>query len=76
MNINEVRQKVKDPGGEFWTDKELQEFSEANDQNENAVIAECMEDLAANPDKGRRWGGAVKYTHYDFTTMAEYQRQL
>lgn len=76
MNINEIRHKVKDLYAEFWTDTELWDFWEANDQDENGVIAECMEDFAKNPDKARKWGGKVRYMHYDFTQMAKHHRQL
>ncbi len=76
MDINEIRHKVKDLYAEFWTDTELLDFEEANDQSEAGVIAECMEDLAANPEKARKWGGNVRYTHYDLTRMAEHHRHL
>ena len=76
MKINEIRHKVKDLYAEFWTDTELWDFWEANDQKESAVIAECMEDLAANPEKAKKWGGNVRFTHYDLTAMAEYHRRL
>lgn len=76
MDMNKIRHKVNDLCAEFWTDTKLWDFWEANDSSEDGVIAECMEDLAAKPEKARKWGGKVKYTHYDFTQIAKYHRLL
>ena len=43
----------------------------------HAVIADCMEQLAMNPQKAKQWErGGVSYTHYDYMDMAEYHRKL
>ena len=40
-------------------------------------MAECLEQLAMDPDKAREWSrGGVKYTHYDLMEMAKYHRSL
>lgn len=75
-NINKIRHIVKDLYAEFWTDADLWDFWEANDQDGNGVISACMEDLAANPDKARKWGSSeVRLTHYDLMQMAKPYRE-
>lgn len=75
--IKKLRERLKDIDLRVWGNEELQGFLDKNDQDEHGVIAECMEDLAANPEKARRWDPeGVKYTHYDLMKMAEYHRRL
>ena len=42
-----------------------------------AVIAECLEQLAMDHNRAKQWGrGVVDYTHYDLMEMAERHRKL
>lgn len=78
MKMNQIRRIVRDLYTKvIWTDDELWGFWGLNNHNEHGIVAECMEDLAANPEKARKWcAGNVKYTHYDLMQLAKYQRQL
>ena len=52
-------------------------YLDGKSYNIHGAIAECMEQLAMDPDKAREWGrGGVKYTHYDLMEMAKYHRNL
>ena len=61
-------------------------FSEAQDgniyldgksYNLHGAIAECMEELAMDPDKSREWQrGGVHYKHYDLIELSRYHRNL
>lgn len=76
--MNKIRRIVRDINEtKIWTDDELRGFWDLNNHNEHGVVAECMEDLAANAEKAKRWRvGNVRYTHYDLLELAKYQRQL
>ena len=52
-------------------------YLDGKSYNIHGAIAECMEQLAMDPNKAREWGrGSVKYTHYDLMEMAKYHRNF
>ncbi|MFC1714861.1 hypothetical protein ACFL6S_14430 [Candidatus Poribacteria bacterium] len=52
-------------------------YLDGKSYNIHGAIAECMEQLAMDPNKAKEWGrGGVKYTHYDLMEMARYHRNL
>jgi hypothetical protein len=52
-------------------------YLDAKSYNLHGVIAECLEQLAMNPNKARGWSrGGVSYSHYDLMVMARYHRRL
>lgn len=52
-------------------------YLDGKSYNIHGAIAECMEQLAMDPNKAREWGrGSVKYTHYDLMEMSKYHRNL
>lgn len=52
-------------------------YLDGRSYNIHGAIAECMEQLAMDPNKAREWGrGSVKHTHYDLMEMAKYHRTL
>ena len=52
-------------------------YIDGKSYNLNGAIAECLEQLAMDPNKAQVWSrGGVKYTHYDLMEMAKYHRSL
>ena len=52
-------------------------YLDAKSYNIHGAIAECMEQLAMDPNKAKQWGrGSIKYTHYDLMEVAKYHRSL
>ena len=52
-------------------------YLDGKSYNLHGAIAECLEQLAMDPNKAQEWQrGAVKYTHYDLMEMAKYHRSL
>jgi len=52
-------------------------YLDGKSYNLHGAIAECMEQLALDPNKAREWRrGGVSYTHYDLMEMAKYHRSL
>ena len=65
--------------GRFWWDADQNEdYSlDAISYDLEGAIAECLEELAMDPDKAVRWSrGGVMYTHYHLLEMARYHRSL
>lgn len=61
----------------FLTEQPGNYYLDGKSYDIHASIAECMEQLAMNPDKARSWErGSVKYTQYDYMEMAKYHRSL
>jgi len=59
----------------IWTDDDLLAIYAAK-KTIHGVIAACMEQLAMDPSKARRWEQGVKFTHYDYMQMAKYHNEL
>ena len=52
-------------------------YLDSKSYNIHGAIAECMEQLAMDPNKAREWRrGGVKYTHYDLIEMARCHRNF
>ena len=52
-------------------------YLDGKSYNIHGAVAECMEQLAMDPNKAREWGrGSVKYSHYDLMEMAKYHRNF
>lgn len=52
-------------------------YLDAKSYDVHGAMAECMEQLAMDPNKARAWErGSVRYTHYDYMEMAKYHRNL
>ncbi len=52
-------------------------YLDGKSYNLHGAIAECLEQLAMDPNKAREWErGGVKYSHYDYMEMAKYHRNL
>ena len=52
-------------------------YLDGESYNIHGAIAECLEELAMDPNKSREWSrGGVKYKHYDYMEMARYHRNL
>ncbi|MBD3181049.1 hypothetical protein GF312_02085 [Candidatus Poribacteria bacterium] len=52
-------------------------YLDAVSYNIHGAVAECMEQLAMDPNKAKSWDrGSVKYTHYDYLEMARHHRGL
>lgn len=65
--------------GAFWWNADQNDtyYLDAIHYNLEGAIAECLEQLAMDPQKARVWGrGGVTYTHYSLMQMAEYHRKL
>jgi hypothetical protein len=52
-------------------------YLDAKSYNLHGAIAECLEQLAMDPNKAKMWNrGSVSYTNYDLLEMAKYHRNL
>lgn len=52
-------------------------YLDGTSYNIHAAVAECLEQLAMDPNKAREWTrGSIKYTHYDLMAMAKYHRNF
>lgn len=61
----------------FTVNQDNAYYLDAKSYSIHSAIAECMEQLAMDPNKARVWErGGVKYTHYDYMEMAKYHRSL
>jgi hypothetical protein len=61
----------------FTQDQNNDYYLDGKSYNLHGAIAECLEQLAMDPNKAREWErGSVKYSHYDYMEMAKYHRNL
>jgi hypothetical protein len=61
----------------FTEEQDNAYYLDAKSYNIHGAIAECMEQLAMDPNKAQAWErGGVKYTHYDYMEMAKYHRNF
>ena len=61
----------------FTQDQNNDHYLDGKSYNLHGAIAECLEQLAMDPNKAREWErGSVKYSHYDYMEMAKYHRNL
>ncbi len=61
----------------FDTAQDRNYYLDGKSYNIHNTIAECMEQLAMDPNRARAWErGGVKYTHYDFLEISKYHRNL
>jgi hypothetical protein len=52
-------------------------YLDGRSYNLHGAIAECLEQLAMDPNKAQEWSrGGVRYSHYDLMEMARYHRSL
>ena len=61
----------------FAEDQDDDYYLDGKSYNIHGSIAECLEQLAMDPNKAQQWSrGGVRYTHYDLLEMAKYHRSL
>lgn len=61
----------------FDTEQNGVYYLDGKSYNIHGAIAECMEQLAMDPNRARAWErGGVKYTQYDLFEMSKYHRNL
>lgn len=52
-------------------------YMDAKSYNIHGAIAECLEQLATDPNRAKAWNrGSVEFTHYDLLEMSRYHRGL
>lgn len=74
--LSELRTRLMDTDRAIWQDNELQHAYDVR-KTIHGVIATCMKQLAMSPATARRWERhGVKYTHYDYESMAKYHSGL
>jgi len=61
----------------FAQEQDTDLYLDGRSYNLHGAIAECLEQLAMDPNKSREWSrGGVRYSQYDLMEMAKYHRSL
>ena len=61
----------------FTEDQNSDYYLDGKSYSLNGAIAECLEQLAMDPNKAQQWSrGGVRYTHYDLLEMAKHHRSF
>jgi len=57
----------------FTSAQEISYYLNGKSYNLHGAIAECLEQLAMDPNRAKAWGrGSITYSHYDLMEMANY----
>lgn len=61
----------------FTNSQSKKYYMDGKSYNIHGAIAECMEQLAMDQNRAKRWNrGSVEFTHYDLLEISRYHRQL